>query len=451
MARIELETGDIVEVEESFFDLPSGEQQRQVNQMAFNLEREKSKEAPATELQGMEKAINIASKVAPYAGMAFRTTPMGMLGAAGLTGGSRFVEGVTEGESKLEALKNAAIAAGIDLGTFGLGKGLGKVIRTGPVSNVLGQTGEMLSSVPQKSITKAIQDPSILNKTEDFKDVGLSAQKAMSDLMEEVGRQGKFQKRLLRGSDIKTDLGVYVDRQKKLLTRKEGSQPVYNAKEKKEINTYLNKIKKEDDPAGLNQIIKRIDEITNYNYKDKRPKVVESKLKEIRKKLSTTLKRKVDGYDASRAEQQNILGNVKSAIGRKLDKDPSALFKRKQSEPVQEGLEELDRLVPNARLLDRTQNIQAQDQFSKIYPGQGGGSGSAQGLANLARIALGTLAPVLTPLFSPIGQREIIKQSPKGMQALGKLLAGSAGFTPLQPEPDGSITKDTVLRNRGGN
>ena len=65
MARIELETGDIVEVEESFFDLPSGEQQRQVNQMAFNLEREKSKEAPVTELQGMDKAINIASKVAP--------------------------------------------------------------------------------------------------------------------------------------------------------------------------------------------------------------------------------------------------------------------------------------------------------------------------------------------------------------------------------------------------
>ena len=461
---------DAGEIDRSLIESPqekfTEEQINLIPELAGTVRNEAMGEMGGTTEEGIKKALNVASKITPYAGMAFNYSPAGIARSAALTGGSRFVEGITGDESVTEALKNAAIAGIIDSSIGKAGKFAGDLVRSKPVSNALGQVGEFFSSVPQKSVTKAIQNPEILNKTEDFKDVGLSAKGAMSDLMEEVGRQGKFQKRLLRGSDIKTDLGVYVDRQKKLLKRKEGAQSVYNAKEKKEINTYLNKIKKEDDPAGLNQIIKRIDEITNYNYKDKRPKVVESKLKEIRKKLSSTLKRKVDGYDASRAEQQNILADVKRPIGKKLDKDPSALFKRKQSEPVQEGLEDLDRLVPDARLLDRAENIRIQDQFSRFVPGQGGGSGSGQGIANWQRLmGLGTMAGIGTMAGGPVGgalaaaltqasqspifHREVIKKTPMIPKALAKLLARQQ--TPLQPEPDGTLSKDTVLRNIGGN
>ena len=461
---------DAGEIDRSLLESPqekfTEEQINLIPELAGTVRNEAMGEMSDTTEEGIKKALNVASKITPYAGMAFNYSPAGIARSAALTGGSRFVEGITGDESVTEALKNAAIAGIIDSSIGKAGKFAGDLVQSKPVSNALGQVGEFFSSVPQKSVTKAIQNPQILKKTEDFKDVGVSAKGAMSDLMRDVGRKGQFQRRLLRGSDIKTDLGVYVDRQKKLLTRKEGSQPVYNAKEKKEINTYLNAIKKEDDPAGLNQIIKRIDEVTNYNYKDKRPEVVESKLKEIRNRLSSTLKRKFKDYDASRAEQQNILGGVRKKIGKKLDKDPSALFKRKQSEEVQEGLEELDRLVPDARLLDRAENIRIQDQFSRFAPGQGGGSGSGQGAANLLRMfGVGRATEIGTALGGPVGggiaaalssaaqspllNREVIKRTPIIPKALAKLLARQQ--TPLQPEPDGSISKDTVLRNRGGN
>ena len=424
-------------------------------------------------------ALNTIAKIAPYAGMAFRTTPMGMLGAAGLTGASRFVEGTTGGESKLEALKNAAIAAGIDLGTLGLGKGLGKLIQTGPVSNVLGQTGEMLSSVPQKSITKAIQDPSILKRTETFEDVGESARKGLGKLQDDQWKRTIKEEALL---DTESDFVKYntlpfkwlkkydgllkkMGGREKELSKVLGKTPKYTELEKKQVRKFINDVKSDNTPAGLNEVVGRIDESVKWTPDNNPSDRVQKLLKEIRKDVSKTIKDDFDKenvyksinwgkeYDKLRAMSSDFLGGVQSPLGGKLTtrKDASKLFKRKQEEPIRKALEKFDELYPEGRLLDRAQNIQAQDQFSRIYPGQGGGSGSAQGLANLARVVLGTAAPVLLPFFSPIGQREVIKQSPKAMQALSKLLAGSAGFTPLQPEPDGTLSKDTVLRNIGGN
>ena len=412
-------------------------------------------------------ALNTISKIAPYAGMAFRTTPIGMLGAAGLTGASRFVEGTTGGESKLEALKNAAIAAGIDLGTLGLGKGLGKVIQTGPVSNVLGQTGEMLSSVPQKSITKAIQDPSILKRTETFEDVGQSAREGLGKLMTDQGERTIKEEALLDASSdfaksntlpfkwLKKYDGLLktMGGREKELKKVLGKTPKYTELEKKQVRKFIDDVKSDNTPAGLNEVVGRIDESVKWTPDNKPSDRVQKLLKKIRTDVSKTIKDDFKEYDKLRAMSSDFLGGVQSPLGGKLTtrKDASKLFKRKQEEPIRKALEKFDELYPEGKLLDRAQNIQAQDQFSRIYPGQGGGSGSAQGLANLARVVLGTAAPVLLPFFSPIGQREVIKQSPKAMQALSKLLAGSAGFTPLQPEPDGTLSKDTVLRNIGGN
>ena len=424
-------------------------------------------------------ALNTIAKIAPYAGMAFRTTPMGMLGAAGLTGASRFVEGTTGGESKLEALKNAAIAAGIDLGTLGLGKGLGKLIQTGPVSNVLGQTGEMLSSVPQKSITKAIQDPSILKRTETFEDVGESARKGLGKLQDDQWKRTIKEEALLdtESDFVKSNtlpfkwLKKYDGLLKKMggrekeLSKVLGKTPKYTELEKKQVRKFINDVKSDNTPAGLNEVVGRIDESVKWTPDNNPSDRVQKLLKEIRKDVSKTIKDDFDKenvyksinwgkeYDKLRAMSSDFLGGVQSPLGGKLTtrKDASKLFKRKQEEPIRKALEKFDELYPEGRLLDRAQNIQAQDQFSRIFAGQGGGSGSAQGAANIARILLGTAAPVLLPLMSPVGQRETIKHSPKAMQALAKLLAGSAGFTPIQPKPDGSISKDTVLRTRGGN
>ena len=223
MASIILkETGERIQVDESFFDLSENEQQRQVDEYLFNRELERDAVPAAQEKKGIEKILNIASKIAPYAGIALKTNPAGMLASASLTGGSRFVEGKTEGESNLQALKNAAIAAGIDLSTLGLGKVTGKIIKTKPVSSVLSQVGEFISSVPRKSIKKAIQDPSILKKTEDFEDVGQSAKDALSRQMTKVGQRAKKEKNILKRSDADIDLSTYAKREESLLDIKIG-------------------------------------------------------------------------------------------------------------------------------------------------------------------------------------------------------------------------------------
>ncbi len=403
------------------------------------------KEPPAQNLEGIKKAINIASKIAPYAGIALKTTPVGMLGSAALTGGSRFVEGKTEGESNLEALKNAAIAAGIDLGTLGLGKVIGKGIRSAPISKAIGQAGEFLSSVPQKSITKAVQDPSILTKTETFEDVGQSAKDALSRQMTKVGQRAKREKSILKKSDAEIDLSTYAKRQESLLDRKIGKQPQYNPKEKKVIKNVLKNLKNDTTPAGINDIISRIDESIKWDAINKPSSRVEKVLKNIRKKASSTLKRNFDEYKASREQQEEFLKEANKVLGKRLTdtKDASKLFKRQQEQPVREALEKLDELDPQSRLLDRAENLRAQQQFSNIFPGQGGGSGGAQGVSNILRALAGKAAPVLLPAMSPIGQREIIKRTPAALKSGSKLLAGSIGFTPIQRNQDGSYTEQS--------
>jgi len=403
------------------------------------------REPPAQNLEGMQKAINIASKVAPYAGIALKTNPIGMLGSAALTGGSRFVEGKTEGESNLQALKNAAMAAGIDLGTLGLGKVLGKGIRSAPVSKAIGQAGEFLSSVPQKSITKAVQDPSILTKTETFEDVGQSAKDALSRQMTKVGQRAKREKNILKRSDVETDLSTFAKRQEALLDRRIGKQPKYNSKEKKVIQEVLNNLKNDTTPAGINDIISRIDESIKWDAINKPSSRVEKVLKTIRNKASNTLKKNIDEYKTSRKQQEEFLKEANKVLGKRLTdtKDASKLFKRQQEQPVREALEKLDELDPQSRLLDRAENLRAQQQFSNIFPGQGGGSGGAQGISNIIRAITGTNAPPLLPLMSPLGQREIIKRTPSAMKAASKFLSGSTVFTPIKRNQDGSYTEES--------
>ena len=344
----------------------------------------------AKQLQGAQKALNIASKVAPYAGIALKTNPLGMLASAGLTGGSRFIEGKTEGESNLQALKNAAIAAGIDIGTLGLGKVVGKAIKSDPVSNVLGQTGEFFSSVPRESIKKAIQDPNILKTGDTFENVGQDAKGALKRQMTKVGQRAKQEKNLLKRSNQEIDLSTFAKRQESLLSRKVGNQPKYKPEEKKVIREVLNNLKKDSSPAGINDIISRIDESIKYDAINKPSSRVEKVLKTIRKKASDTLKSNVDGYKTSRGQQQEFLKEANKVLGKRLTdtKDASKLFKRQQELPVRQALEKLDELEPQSRILDRAENLRIQNQFSNIFPGQGGGSGSAQGIANFGRLML---------------------------------------------------------------
>ena len=456
MASIILEkTGERIPVDESFFDLSEVEQQRQVDEFLFNREIEKTAPPAKQKIEGVNKVLNIGSKIAPYAGLAFKTTLPGIAASAALTGVSRLVEGKTEGESNVDALINAAKAAGIDLGTFGFGGVAGKIIKTKPVSSVLAQTGEVLSSVPKKSLQKAIQNPEILKESDTFENVGEAAREALQKQMSQVKKRATREKKILKDADKAIDLNTYANRQKALLNKKVGKQNKYTNDEKKQIRKFLNFIKKDNTPSGLNEIVSRIDDEINYNTVKPTPRV-QKVLKDIRRKVSSKLKKEFDEYDESRQLQKQFLGEVNSILGSKLTnkKDASKLFKNRQELPTQRAIEKLDELTPESKLLDRAENIKIRDQLDRLFAGQGGGSGGAQGLGNLLRfsvplvtgssiggpmgVALGAAAATAT---SPKSQKLAIQKSGKALSALSKLLAGSKGFTPIR-ENDGSYSEE---------
>ena len=243
-----------------------------------------------------------------------------------------------------------------------------------------------------------------------------------------------------------------------------GKQPKYNNKEKKIIKSVLKNLKNETSPDGINDIISRIDETIKWDAINKPSSRVEKVLKKIRKKASNTLKKNIKGYEESRKKQQEFLKEANKILGSRLadTKDASKLFKRQQEEPIRKALEKLDELEPQSKLLDRAENLRIQKQFSNIFPGQGGGSGSAEGIANISRALLplaggsmiggvpgAVVGTASTLSSSPRMLKNIIRRSPASISALGKFLASSNISTPIQRNQDGSLTQERLNKLRG--
>jgi hypothetical protein len=78
--------------------------------------------------------------------------------------------------------------------------------------------------------------------------------------------------------------------------------------------------------------------------------------------------------------------------------------------------------------MEPLQNAIAREPFEKIFPGKGGGSGSAEGFANILRIgSIGTVAPYALPIVSPKVQQQIIKRTLRAP----RLLKGLPGAAPI--------------------
>jgi hypothetical protein len=169
-------------------------------------------------------------------------------------------------------------------------------------------------------------------------------------------------------------------------------------------------------------------------------------LKGIRHSIDNFLDTKFPKYNeanVNRATIHNIVDDASKSGGLnpqtlagKLEnfEQPSA-FKRGFNEDIQM----IDDMVPdNYKFLDDVRTLNAQKQLNSWTPGQGGGSGSGQGFANLLRTGIleglgGRGVPILnatlgTTLFSPklMGQGTI--------KTLGKLYRGADNLYNFEPE-----------------
>jgi hypothetical protein len=401
-----------------------------------------------------ETPKQVATDIARLAPIAAGFVPgLGLPAQAGITAVSRAGRGLLEGEEASEAIQKGAISGAVEAG---IGKGLklakpvGKALEK-PVKETAAFVGNILSSVPRESIEKALSNPKILKTKDTYTDLGKKAKEGLQKLLKESGTRKKQETRILKQSEKQFDLSTFVNRQKQLLEKKAGQQSVYTPQEKVDINEILDNVKLERRPEGLRQIMDQIDS-TSQLYKDpltksKRTRKGDQKLKDISRKIRSKLKTEVEGVSELREQTKEVL-EIKEILGNKLKKtsDASLLLKNKQNEVTQEALQKLDDLLPESnKFLNKAENIKIKEQFSKIFPGQGGGSGGAEGIANLLRVGAGlATTPVALPFISPVAQKAAIGTLPaigKGLQVAGRAIpkAAAMAVTPIERQESGGI------------
>jgi hypothetical protein len=438
-------------VEEYYKNLPPIDTAKEVAQEPTLMEKIRGISPLEVIKETPKQVVSDIARLAPIAALPF--SGIGLAGQAAITGGSRVIGGLAEGEGVPQALKSGAIAAGTE-SAIGKGLKLAKPVAKAlekPAKETAAFVGNILSSVPRESIEKALSNPKILKTKDTYNQLGKKAKEGLQKLLKETGRRKTQETRILKQSEKQFDLSTFVDRQKQLLEKKAGQQSVYTPQEKVDINEILDNVKRERSPEGLREIMDQIDN-TSQLYKDpatvsKRTTKGDKKLKEISNKIRSQLKAEVKGVSELREQTKEVL-EIKEILGNKLKKtsDASLLLKNKQNEVTQEALQKLDDLLPESnKFLNKAENIKIKEQFSKIFPGQGGGSGGAEGIANLLRVGAGlATTPVALPFISPVAQKAAIGTLPaigKGLQVAGRAIpkAAAMAVTPIERQESGGI------------
>jgi hypothetical protein len=438
-------------VEEYYKNLPPIDTAKEVAQEPTLMEKIRGISPLEVIKETPKQVVSDIARLAPIAALPF--SGIGLAGQAAITGGSRVIGGLAEGEGVPQALKSGAIAAGTE-SAIGKGLKLAKPVAKAlekPAKETAAFVGNILSSVPRESIEKALSNPKILKTKDTYNQLGKKAKEGLQKLLKESGTRKKQETRILKQSEKQFDLSTFVNRQKQLLEKKAGQQSVYTPQEKVDINEILDNVKRERSPEGLREIMDQIDN-TSQLYKDpatvsKRTTKGDKKLKEISNKIRSQLKAEVKGVSELREQTKEVL-EIKEILGNKLKKtsDASLLLKNKQNEVTQEALQKLDDLLPESnKFLNKAENIKIKEQFSKIFPGQGGGSGGAEGIANLLRVGAGlATTPVALPFISPVAQKAAIGTLPaigKGLQVAGRAIpkAAAMAVTPIERQESGGI------------
>lgn len=132
---------------------------------------------------------------------------------------------------------------------------------------------------------------------------------------------------------------------------------------------------------------------------------------------------------------ENEVNNIVNTIGKQYERNPRLLANR-TDEAFEQALEDLQSRT-GVKFMDNLNDIRAREALEKLLPGQGGGSGSAQGAGNLIRAGLAGSGLTAGALFhNPLVLPGIASMSPKIMakgtiQNLGKIYNAASKKVPL--------------------
>lgn len=301
---------------------------------------------------------------------------------------------------------------------------------------------EIFSSIPQETYTRAMDkllegkdffkgkfNPNIFNE------LGKKARKSRNDLLNIASRKKKIELATLNKITEEFDLKKDLNRYRKLLETKRGKQSIYTAQEKKQIKEILDTIADEDSLIGFDTIVDRLDNEINWkrfpeNITPKSP-AGEKILKSIRTKLSSNIKKYSKSYEEVKKENKEIAELVKDTesifkktAGQKKETVGNNIKQALQDPDKTKSLQRLDELSKKElKFIDEFEDNLARKPFEELFPGTGGGSGSAQGFSNLMRIMLaGSTGVSLSP---GAGVGAILATSPKTQKTL---LRGATGL-----------------------
>ena len=106
------------------------------------------------------------------------------------------------------------------------------------------------------------------------------------------------------------------------------------------------------------------------------------------KKVNDILPEEYKFYDKAKdiISNESQIQNILNTIGNQYERNPKLLANRTDIK-FENALEDLQNKT-NINFMDKLKDIRAREALEALFPGQGGGSGSAQGVANLIRQAL---------------------------------------------------------------
>lgn len=345
--------------------------------------------APNAKVAGVAKLGQFATRAALQGGlpMAAESLKRGGNALGGLAGGS-------------------LIGAGIQALPY-VGKGISKFVNNPNTQKNIAKTLEFLTSAPeeysQRAIQKELAGKSILkgkfNKrdlNENYREAGKKAiegyQKAklktnqeLNDATLNLNNLEEINRNQL-ANNIIDELDKYAYGGEANAALEQKGNDIYN---------YLDEITNRKSNSGLHVTKRNIQNMIRNKYGQETGEGINA-LKDIARNINDKLYQISPEYEAANvAEQQlhninDLLGGMnKKTIGSKLrNAETDATIRSGYNQ----ALEELNNLVePQYKFLDEVNDLRARESLENIFPGQGGGYGSAQGVGNKVRGGLTTL------------------------------------------------------------
>lgn len=314
-----------------------------------------------------------------------------------------------------------------------------------PIANITKQSvsfvGEVLSSVPREILEKAIDNPQLLRKSfegpKTWRKIGEKVQNSLNYVKTQAKRSVSNEIKALQNIDTLMDTEKYLNSLYDLVsdtvkgrveTIPDIGKRIIGRIENQLVDLATDpKFKGKVLPTELHGIKKQIDNLVKWDSETVKKLGDDGSriLKDLRNIINKDLRNISNDY-AKANDQFKRIADIQKTLGTRLKDKKLATNIKSISKSGDEYelniLKDLNELAPKPlKFMDDIDAADMNEIFKQLYPGQGGGSGNPQGVANIFRALTAMKTGGLTaPFVSPKIQKEIIKRAPGATKAIGR-------------------------------